>query len=158
MHILNESFEDKIMRLRYEMLIMHSKTGQSLGLDKAEDFDAALSEALRPETLRTDDLPKADARYSDVPSRQISTGRGTMMSDIDGLLSERARKMYKNTSVIYEPVPIAERDTVLSGSIQTCWRNDFPAGRDTLIAEAAQKYAQAMDVSGKHDTVFAAPA
>ena len=31
-------------------------------------------------------------------------------------------------------------------------------GSDTLISEAAQRYAKAMDVSGKHDTVFAAPA
>ncbi len=114
MLIHNESYDDKIMRLRYEMLLMHSKTGQAVGLDKAEDFDSALDEASRPEILRVDESPRTEPQR-----RQISS---------------------------------------LSETTQIYWPNDFFTGRDTLITEVAQKYAQAMDVSGQHDTVFVAPA
>ena len=164
MLILNESYDDKIMRLRYEMLLMRSKTGQALGLDKAEDFDSALDEASRPEilrvgeasrpeTLRVDNTPSTEPQHRPVSRRQISTGRGTLMVDIDSFVSARARRMQGNVSV-----SSAESNTVLAGTVPTYWRNDFFTGRDTMIAEAAQKYAQAMDISGQHDTVFVAPA
>lgn len=120
MFIHNESYDDKIMRLRYEMLIMHSKTGQALGLDKAEDFDSALEEAFRPEILRVDETPSTETSRVNVPRRQTSS---------------------------------------FAGTAQSRWLNNrMPAGRDTVIAEAAKRYAQAMDVYEKRDTVFVAPA
>ena len=77
MHVYHESYEDKIMRLRYEMLLMHSKTGQALDLDKAEDFDSALEEVFRPETLRVDETPSTEIKLRAAPHRQISSSSGT---------------------------------------------------------------------------------
>lgn len=125
MLIHNESYDDKIMRLRYEMLLMRSKTGQVFGLDKAEDFDSALDEASRPETLRVDNTPSTETLRVDESPR-----------------TEPQRRQISS----------------LSETTQIYWPNDFFTGRDTLITEVAQKYAQAMDVSGQHDTVFVAPA
>ncbi len=138
MFIHNESYDDKIMRLRFEMLLMHSKTGQALGLDKAEDFDSALEEATRAENTATalEQTPIAETPHRTFQSIPLSSGRGTLMADIDAFLSERARRLQRSN------IPVMPQ----------------PEKPDTLIAEVAQRYAQATDVFGKHDTVFVAPA
>lgn len=133
MLIHNESYDDKIMRLRYEMLLMHSKTGQALGLDKAEDLDSALEEALRAGKFDSA-LEEASRPETAVSHRQMSSGQE---SNIDEL-SSRTGRLHENVPVMPAPENLA--------------------GRDTLIAEVAQRYAQAMDISGKHDTVFFIPA